>query len=423
MTHDIPGTALLGALAQPAFLFGPDERIAAANEKALALAGRPLEGLTPPSVAALFRVRRRDGVLGGDAGLPIARVLAGEEVAELRLTITAADGRTLSILSLTSPVRDGAHVVGALVVWHEATPEAQEQAALAESEAQYRALVERSPDAILIHQDDLIVFANPAAVGLIGAGATETLVGLSVADLVHPAARAEVEGNIASDLRGEESPLTTVEIVRRDGSSAVVQGRGSLVPFRGRPAVQVVLRDVTDATRAADALRESERRRALRLMLGDRLRGLSDAGEMAAAATALLGRHLGAGEVVYLETDAAGESATVRADWNDGTVPPVSGTYPLDRQAVDEFYRGELVRDLLPFGASLEVPVCQGERLAAILAVRSAAPRTWTPAEIGLVQHVGDRTWAAVRRAQSEAAHRESEVRLQLALESAELGM
>ncbi len=57
------------------------------------------------------------------------------------------------------------------------------------------------------------------------------------------------------DLRGEESPLTTVDILRPDGTTVAVQGRGTMIPHGGRPAVQVVLRDVTEEQRAEAALK------------------------------------------------------------------------------------------------------------------------------------------------------------------------
>jgi PAS domain S-box-containing protein len=131
---------------------------------------------------------------------------------------------------------------------------------LGESEEKYRNLVELSPDAILIHQDGVIVFANPAAAALVGTGTPADLNGRRIMEIVHPGGREDVAWNIAADLRGEESPLTTVGILRPDGTTVVVQGRGSMIPFGGRPAVQVVLRDVTDEKCAEAALRASEDR-------------------------------------------------------------------------------------------------------------------------------------------------------------------
>jgi len=43
------------------------------------------------------------------------------------------------------------------------------------------------------------------------------------------------------------------------------------------------------------------------------------------------------------------------------------------------------------------------ERLVAILAVHTAEPREWTDEKIRLVEETGERTWAAVERARTEA--------------------
>jgi PAS domain S-box-containing protein len=129
--------------------------------------------------------------------------------------------------------------------------------ALAESEAKYRNLVELAPDAIMILQDSAIVFANPAAVAMLGFGRADDLIGGPGLEIIHPRTREPVEWNIEADLRGEESPLTVVDVVRPDGTTVTVQGRGARIPFRGRTAIQVVLRDVTEEMRAEEELRRS----------------------------------------------------------------------------------------------------------------------------------------------------------------------
>ena len=50
----------LAAIRQPAFLYGPDGRIAEANDLAEALVGRSLAGRTTVAVIAILRVRRPD---------------------------------------------------------------------------------------------------------------------------------------------------------------------------------------------------------------------------------------------------------------------------------------------------------------------------------------------------------------------------
>src|SRR5215217_3571615 len=58
--------------------------------------------------------------------------------------------------------------------------------ALMESEDRYRSLVERSPDAIVVHRHGKFVYVNPAAVQLWGATTAEDLIGKSILDVVHP---------------------------------------------------------------------------------------------------------------------------------------------------------------------------------------------------------------------------------------------
>ena len=97
----------LDAIPLPALLYGDDGRIAAANDLAEALAGRKLAGCSAADVVRAFRHRHVDGSPLAPEELPASRVLAGEEVAWVPLSITAADGRTIEILATASPVRNG----------------------------------------------------------------------------------------------------------------------------------------------------------------------------------------------------------------------------------------------------------------------------------------------------------------------------
>ena len=168
------------------------------------------------------------------------------------------DGTVIPVLLSSSPMDPADPHESVVTIALDLSDLREREAALRESEAQYRNLVELSPDAILIHQDGAIVFANAAAAALVGAGEPGALVGRPIVGVVHPDMRSRVAANIAMDLRGEITPLTALDLSRDDGTTVPVQGRGSAIPFGGRPAVQVVLRDVTEERRAAEALAESE---------------------------------------------------------------------------------------------------------------------------------------------------------------------
>ncbi|HIH04191.1 MAG TPA: PAS domain S-box protein, partial [Methanoregulaceae archaeon] len=250
----------LDAIGEPVFVYDGDGLVTAVNPAAERLAGTSTAGLSAGGLAERLALRLADGRPPETVLTSVRKALDGEELPPLRGQITAADGSTVGVLIVTSPIREGDRITGALSVWHDMTGRDQLRGELAESEAKYRNLVELAPDSILIHQDGVIVFANPAAAGLVGVGGPEDLIGEPVLEIVHPGTRERVEWNIEADLRGEESPVTAVDLLRPDGTTVTVQGRGAMIPFRGRPAVQVVLHDVTEEKRAEAALRENEER-------------------------------------------------------------------------------------------------------------------------------------------------------------------
>ncbi|MCG6535216.1 MAG: GAF domain-containing protein, partial [Syntrophales bacterium LBB04] len=92
--------------------------------------------------------------------------------------------------------------------------------ALRESVESYRSLVETSPDAIFLHDEGKLVYLNPAAVRLFGAGSAEELYGKNAFEIVHPVDREAIRIRSASVwATGAPAPLLVIRILRRDGSS------------------------------------------------------------------------------------------------------------------------------------------------------------------------------------------------------------
>ncbi|HEV7265495.1 MAG TPA: tripartite tricarboxylate transporter permease [Falsiroseomonas sp.] len=178
----------------------------------------------------------------------------------------------------------------------------------------------------------------------------------------------------------------------------------------------------------------TERRQAFLLLLEERLRGLADPHEITLAAAEALGRHLGAARAGYGEIDAAGETVAVERDWNDGTAASLAGEARLldafGPAVIAELRAGRtlVVEDCLTDAkaagdayaatwasigtrALIVVPLVRAGRLTAILYVHEPQARCWSTAEVNLAEDAAHRTWAAVERAQAEAALRASEER------------
>jgi PAS domain S-box-containing protein len=132
---------------------------------------------------------------------------------------------------------------------------------LGASETRYRQVIEISREAIWIHCDGRVVFANREAANLLGTGQPENLVGRRMLDLVHPDDRhlATERTRIVVDER-QPVTLTEMRFLGRGGSALVLEMRAVPFDFDGRPAVLAVGRDISDRVRTDQALRESEGR-------------------------------------------------------------------------------------------------------------------------------------------------------------------
>ncbi|MHB0981173.1 MAG: response regulator [Thermoleophilia bacterium] len=131
--------------------------------------------------------------------------------------------------------------------------------ALLQAEGRYRALVESLPNAIVVHQQGRIVYVNPVGVQLLGAQSAAELLGRKALTFMHPDRREAAGRRMEDIVRSREAgPLTEETFLRLDGSEVDVEMVS--VPFasQGRPAVHVIVRDISERKQAEVALRESE---------------------------------------------------------------------------------------------------------------------------------------------------------------------
>jgi PAS domain S-box-containing protein len=124
------------------------------------------------------------------------------------------------------------------------------QEALNKSEANYRLLVEDSPDATFVHADGKFVFANPAALELLRASQPQQLLGRPVLDIVLPETQDLIRQRLQDPAERKRSPLVEQKILRLDGTTVEVEATGITVTYHGKPAQQTVMREITERKRA-----------------------------------------------------------------------------------------------------------------------------------------------------------------------------
>ena len=130
---------------------------------------------------------------------------------------------------------------------------------LVESEERYRRLFELSPDAICIHSEGKIVFANPAIERLYDVDNPKGIIGKNVIDFVHPHYRDIVNLRIKHIYEGGIStPFIEEKFVKKNGEVIEVEVATTSFLYNNKPAVQVVARDITDRKKMEKTLKENE---------------------------------------------------------------------------------------------------------------------------------------------------------------------
>jgi PAS domain S-box-containing protein len=129
---------------------------------------------------------------------------------------------------------------------------------LAESEAQYRVLVEDINDGYFVNQAGTIVFANKAFCDLHDYAVAE-VIGRPYIDFIAPESRAEVKKLYERRVEiGHAQDLYMYSRRTRDGRALPTENKVKTIVYRGKSAVAGICRDITERIEMEKKVRESE---------------------------------------------------------------------------------------------------------------------------------------------------------------------
>jgi PAS domain S-box-containing protein len=208
----------------------------------------------------------KDNIVEEQGLLPLVRqVFEAGEAKHFELKYDSSQLKHLQLARFSSltldvtvfPIKDpNGHITNAVIQHIDITERKLAEEALRQSEERYRQLFELSPDPIFIQSEGNIEFINSAGIRLFGAKSAEELIGRQVVDLMHPDYR-EIVAERIKHLKELRSPVPMIEekYLRLDGSSVDVEVGASPFLYKGKPAAQVVIRDITERKRAEESLR------------------------------------------------------------------------------------------------------------------------------------------------------------------------
>ena len=271
--------AIIEQMADSVIVCDRDRRIIDCNSAAAAVFDVTPEQLrTLDSGPVPWELFTADGARVGPRQGPLSRAARGETVSAEYRVVTRA-GKERWVWASSSPLRDSqGNVSGAILVQRDMASLRRAENALRESEERYRRLVEFCPDPIVVHCDGKIVYANAASLGLAGATDSNQVVGRPLVDFI-PLGYQQLFANRHAQLL--EAPegwlLGEGAILRLDGEVIQVESTTMPITYEGRPAVQAVIRDITERKRAEAALTHQALHDSLtdlpnRTLLLDRLR-------------------------------------------------------------------------------------------------------------------------------------------------------
>ncbi len=133
--------------------------------------------------------------------------------------------------------------------------------ALRESEERYRNLLDLAPVGIAVQSEGKIVFSNPAGAQIIGAQSPEEVTGRELSKIIHPDWLQDALDRIRRMMSGEKGLYPSENVyLRLDGTPVPVDVIATALTYQGKPAVQVIVTDISKRKQAEQAIKESEQR-------------------------------------------------------------------------------------------------------------------------------------------------------------------
>ena len=428
--------AVLSNTRMAVFLMDERQHCAYANAAAESLTGYSFAEMQGRALHDVIHHKKPDGSHYPLEECPIDRAfperaqMSGEEL------FVSPDGSFYPVAFTASPLSDDSgRAVGTVIEARNIAEEKARDAALRESEAQFRLMAEVVPQIVWITDAaGRVEFFNKQWFDYIGSSDLPASAGDVASRYVHPDDEPPTMAAFDEARRTGTTYLIEHRIRSADGEYRWFLVRGE--PYRDAQSKEVVRWfgtsvDIHDRKLAEEALRQSEARLAFLDRLSAATAPLADADAVLRTTTRLLGEHLNLAVCAYADMDEDQDGFTIRGDWSAPGSKSIVGHYSLadfGKLAIKNLSAGlplvlnDNLRELPPeeaatfqsigLAATICMPLVKEGRLTALMAIHDRVPRVWTEAELSLLREVTARSWAHVERVAAVAELRARDARL-----------
>jgi PAS domain S-box-containing protein len=190
----------------------------------------------------------------------VERVLEGEPLYVEGPYVAQHSGAEIDVATWVTPLRNAeGEVTGGLGLVEDVTARHAAQRALAQSEANFRALIENAPDAVgVFRKGGEHVYVNPKLATFLGYD-REEMTRRHVRDFIHPGDHAMFDERNARRERSEALGPAEYRLLHRDGRTLFAEIISMKVQFNGSPAVLCMIRDLSERKQMQVQLLQSDR--------------------------------------------------------------------------------------------------------------------------------------------------------------------
>ncbi|MCC7558705.1 MAG: PAS domain S-box protein [Methanobacteriaceae archaeon] len=160
-------------------------------------------------------------------------------------------------LQITTIV-DNESNMGKMLIIQDVTNRKMMEHQLSDSEERYKVLTDLSPDAILVIIGNKIVFANKSSYKLFGAKGPKEIIGQNILGFLHPEFK-DICENRLYQVYIERKSLNFLEekIISLDNQIKDIEIGDVPITYNNEPAVQLVIRDITERKKLEKRLKKS----------------------------------------------------------------------------------------------------------------------------------------------------------------------
>jgi len=250
--------SILDSMPSAIVIADPNGKFLFVNRRGMELYGFNYSGFDLDEHIGKVRALKSDGTPYPVEEMPIYNsVKHGIAVRNVEMSIERINGQRLPVMVSSAPLFDAKkRVIAAIVIFEDITERKQAEQELKESEEQYRKLVDTITDAIIVHNNGRILYANPAALKLLGVGTLEELSSKDMFNFMAPDERNNIKKRIDRVTEGQKVLPQEEAVIRLDGKLVPVEAIGTPIHYGGQGAILVILRDITQRKEMSKKLAE-----------------------------------------------------------------------------------------------------------------------------------------------------------------------